>query len=303
MSFSWKVAAIASFAAAAEVLGGCGASASPDGLGTGGAGGESDGPGSSTVGPGAGPGSTSASSSGAGGGSAATGSGGGGGLGAEICERWTSDRVDLAEGTWSGSTASCDAGDVSQEGRANAVKLVNLYRFLAGLPEVADDADRDQKAQACALMMDANGALSHTPPADWVCYSDDGATAAGSSNISPTPGVAAVDLYMADPGNDTTIGHRRWILSGSLGPIGIGSTASYSCMWVVGGNGNLNPDFTAWPPAGPFPIQAMTASFAPIDTTGWTIQSSVIDLDGAQVTIHDGNEERPVEVTSLGQGY
>ena len=42
---------------------------------------------------------------------------------------------------------------------------------------------------------------------------------------------------MVDSGNATTIGHRRWILSNSLGPIGIGGTDRASCMWTLSGTG------------------------------------------------------------------
>jgi len=220
-----------------------------------------------------------------------------------VCQRWNDDRVDLGEGTWSGSVNGCNPGDISADGRANALRLVNLYRFIAGLPPVTTDATRDQKAQACALMMDANNQLNHFPPQNWTCYSADGSQAAGSSNIASTLGVDAVDGYMADPGNDTTIGHRRWILSGSLGPIGLGSTNTYSCMWVIGGNGQQNPTFTAWPSPGKFPIQAMNASYEPVDKTGWTIQSSALNLSGAQVTVTDNGQNMPVNVAQLLNGY
>jgi hypothetical protein len=220
-----------------------------------------------------------------------------------LCARWNADRADLDEGVWSGSEAACAPGDISAQGRANALKLVNLYRFVAALPPVTTDPALDQQNQSCALMMHANNQLSHSPPSSWTCYSATGAEGAGKSNISPTPGVEAVDLYMADPGNETTMGHRRWILSGSLGPIGLGSTDSYSCMWVIGGSGSADPPFTAWPPPGPFPFQAVNASYAPIDQTGWTIQSSSINLGGASVTITDAGNNRPVAVTSLGNNY
>jgi uncharacterized protein YkwD len=246
--------------------------------------------------------SSSSSSSSSSASSSSSGSGGASPTDA-LCARWNGDRANLGEGTWSGSVNGCNAGDISADGRANALKLVNLYRFIAGLPEVSTAADRDQKAQACALMMDANNQLSHSPPMNWACYTADGAQAAGNSNISSTPGVEGVDLYMADPGNPTTIGHRRWILSGSLGPIGLGSTSSRSCMWVIGGSGAVNPAFTAWPSPGLFPIQAMNASFQSVDQTGWTIQSSSIDLGGAQVTVTDAGQSKPVKVTQLANNY
>lgn len=236
--------------------------------------------------------------------SSSSGSGGAGGSPIEpVCKRWNDDRADLGEGSWSGSVNGCNPGDVSADGRANALKLVNLYRFLAGMPPVTNDPARDQKAQACALMMDANNALDHSPPQNWACYTADGSQAAGNSNIASTAGVQAVDLYMSDFGNATTIGHRRWILSGSLGPIGLGTTNSYSCMWVIGGSGNQNPTFIAFPSPGKFPIQAMTASFQSVDQTGWTIQSSALDLTGAQVTITDNGQNKPVAVAQLLNNY
>lgn len=287
--------------ASAACTGDIGDPATPTGSSDSGNGGASA---ASGAGAAAGSGGNGAGSTSSGAGGATTGTGSGGSSQAEqICARWTADRVDRDEGTWSGDEAQCNAGDVSAPGRTNALKLVNLYRFLAALPPVTTDPVRDQKGQSCALMMHANGQLSHTPPADWTCYSADGAEAAGSSNIATTPGVTGVDLYVADPGNDTTMGHRRWILSGSLGPIGLGSTSNYSCMWVIGGSGAVDQPFTAWPPPGPFPHGAVQASFASIDQTGWTIQSSSIDLAGAVVSITDAGADRPVAVTTLGSGY
>jgi hypothetical protein len=229
--------------------------------------------------------------------------GDGGSGGSAVCARWNADRASLAEGNWSGSVAGCDPGDVAAPGRDNALKLVNLYRFLANLPPVTNEAARDAEAQACALMMHANGQLNHFPPMSWTCWSSAGSNGAGTSNIASTAGVTGVDLYMADPGNPTTIGHRRWILSNSLGPIGLGSTSNYSCMKVLGGSGNAGAQFTAFPSPGEFPYEALHASFASVDETGWTIQSDSINLTGANVTIDDGGTPRPIQVVELAGGY
>ncbi len=199
--------------------------------------------------------------------SGAGGEGQGGNPAAEgLCARWNADRQQLGEGSWNGSVNSCDEGDISADGRANALRQLNLYRFIAGMPEVVTDPTRDGQAQECALMMHANNALSHNPPMGWNCYSGGGASAAGSSNIASGPGVMAVDMYMSDFGNETTMGHRRWILNNRLGPVGLGSTSGYSCMWVIGGSGNANFDWMAWPSAGVFPIEALTTSFQSVDS-------------------------------------
>jgi uncharacterized protein YkwD len=220
-----------------------------------------------------------------------------------VCERWLSDRADMSEGSWSGSVDTCNAGDISAQGRANALRVMNLYRWLGGLPPVQTSADRDAMAQACALIMHANGQLSHNPPANWACYSADGAEGAGKSNISPTPGVTGVDLYMADPGNPDTLGHRRWILSNSIGPTGLGSTSGYSCMWTIGGTGNAGAPWMAFPPPGVVPYEAMTASWASVDSTGWSLQSDTIDLAGAQVELTRDGQNLPVAVHQLFANY
>ncbi|MBX5480625.1 MAG: hypothetical protein IRZ16_02070 [Myxococcaceae bacterium] len=226
---------------------------------------------------------------------------------AQVCARWKCERADLSEGTWNGNVAACNAGD-NPDNRTRAVKLVNLYRFLAQLPEVTHEATRDQQAQQCALMMDANDALSHMPPVDWECHTAEGALAASKSNIASAPGVQAIDLYMVDFGNPDTLGHRRWILSPKLGPVGSGTTSSYSCLYVIGGTGTATREYVAWPPPGPFPLAAFAPSGAfgeSVNSTGWSIQSETIDLGPALVSVSDvtGGETLPVTVTPLLSGY
>jgi uncharacterized protein YkwD len=220
-----------------------------------------------------------------------------------MCERWLADRADMTEGVWTGDLASCDPGDIDEAGRTNALRILNLYRWLADLPPITHDATLDTKGQSCALMMTANGTLSHTPPPEWTCYAAEGAEAAGSSNIATGPAVASIDLYMMDPGNPTTIGHRRWILSNSIGPTGIGSTDSYSCLWTLGGTGAVGAPWIAYPPPGPFPLAATTIGFTTLDETGWSLQSDTIDLSAASVEVTKDGMVLPMTITVLGGGY
>jgi hypothetical protein len=229
-------------------------------------------------------------------------SGGTAGQAPAICGRWKADRADLSEGTWTGNIAACDAGDVSGVGRANTLRQVNLFRFLAGLPPVTEDPAKSVNAQACALMQDANKMLSHTPPTTWTCYTSAGATAAGQSNIATTKGVRAIGLYMNDRGNESTIGHRRWLLSNSLGPIGMGSTSGYSCLMTIGGTGKAGKAFAPWPPAGDVPLEALTVEGS-VDAVGWSIQSDTINLGAAQVTVTDAGATLPVTVMQLPANY
>jgi uncharacterized protein YkwD len=229
----------------------------------------------------------------------------GGADAAAVCARWTADRVNLSEGTWTGATATCTAGDLPADARANALRLVNLYRWLAQLPPVVTDPTKDAQDMQCALMMRANNMISHTPPTTWLCYSADGANAAGNSNVSSGPAVSSVDLYMIDPGNATTLGHRRWVMSNSLGPIGIGGTDRASCMWTLGGTGRAGKPWTAWPPPGIIPLAAMMpqARGMTVDQTGWSIQSDNINLANAQISVTSDGVNLPVTVTQLDPNF
>ncbi len=234
------------------------------------------------------------------------GAGGAGGMdAAAICARWTADRANLSEGTWSGATATCTAGDMAADARATALRLVNLYRWLAALPPVTTDPAHDAEDQACALMMRANNMISHTPPTTWLCYTAAGADGASNSNVSSGPAVSSVDLYMTDPGNPTTIGHRRWLLSNTLGPIGIGGTDRSSCLWTLTGTGKAGKPWMAWPPAGIVPVQAVFSGGTKggADTTGWSVESDTINLANAQVAVTLDGANMPVTVTQLLGGY
>jgi len=218
-----------------------------------------------------------------------------------ICQRWTEDRADLAEGTWTGNAASCTPGELTGLGRPHALKLVNLYRFLAGMPAVTEDPAMDSLAQGCALLQTANNALSHAPPTTWLCYTAEFGTAAGKSSISSGALVRAIDGFMAeDASNADTMGHRRWILANSLGPVGFGM-AKASCFYQVGGTGKANLPFVAWPPSGPIPITAITTT--KVDTTGWTIQSDTLNVNAGTVTVLDNGQPAAVTQTSLGADY
>lgn len=221
----------------------------------------------------------------------------------ELCTRWTSDRADLSESGWTGNVSSCTAGDMSATARANALRQVNLFRWIAGLPPVTTSDQYNQDDQACALMMQANNNLSHTPDSSWKCYTSAGATAAQNSCIAGEGAVTSPLGYMIDPGNPTTLGHRRWVLSNYLGPIGIGSTGNYSCMYT-GTTGKLTNAWTAWPPPGYFPLQAASDSWGQsINTTGFSVQSDSINLANATVTITLNNTPLSVTVTQLLADY
>lgn len=222
-----------------------------------------------------------------------------------VCDRWRADRQSRAEGTWSGGdTDSCEPGTLSMTGQENTLVQVNLFRWLAGLPPVELDAARSEDAQACALTMHANRDIQHVIPDAWRCQSEASASAARLSNLATLPAVSAVDLYMDDEGIDS-LGHRRWILSNSLGPIGVGSTSQYSCLHVLGGRGRADARFTAWPPPGLVPLQALfSQGWADIDEAGWSVQSDTVPVHRAtEVTVKKDGVVVEVDTWVLDEGY
>jgi hypothetical protein len=226
----------------------------------------------------------------------------------EVCQRWTSDRLDLSEGASTANIPMCSMGTWNAPGPANSLKLVNLYRFLAAMPAVTEDASYDGFAQACALLQAANSAsgLSHTPDASAPCYSQMAATGSAHSSICGGQGVACIDLYMSD-NNSAEMGHRRWLLANYLGPVGFGSVGTGgramtgSCFYQPQGTFNAHMAFVAWPPPGNVPLQAITTTGA--DTAGWSIQSDTINLNSATATVTDATTNRPVTATALPQNF
>jgi len=222
---------------------------------------------------------------------------------AMVCARWNSDRENLSEGTWTGDVATCNAGEIQTPGRENALRLINLYRWLADLPAVSEDTGLSAAAQECALMQKAHGSLSHSPTPDWECYTTEGANAAGRSNISSGPGVRSIDAYMADIHSINSLGHRRWILSNSLGRVGMGSTNQHSCLYVISGGGTAQKQWTAFPPPGVFPLQAIAPGFGSTDAGGWSIQSDYIRLNDGVVTVTANGQPVAVDVSVLPANY
>jgi hypothetical protein len=224
-----------------------------------------------------------------------------------VCARWNTDRADRREGRWSGgSTVSCNAGTLDEVGLDNTLRQVNLFRWLADLPPVTLDPDKNAAAQACALVMDANNDIEHDVPRTWRCYSALGAEAAQLSNLATTPAVFAVDLYMDDEGI-ANLGHRRWILNNDLGPIGVGSTSDYSCMHLLGGSGSAPNRWVAWPSPGFVPLGAIHQKVPwgafDIDRAGWSVQSENIDVSRASVSVTMDGEPVSVRTRGLGSGF
>ena len=180
------------------------------------------------------------------------------------------------EAAWTGNVGQCLAGETASEYEMATLQLINYFRTMTGLVnEVSLDETLNAKCRRAALMMIAEGALSHSPDSEWTCYTTEGSNAAGHSNLAlGTSGPRSVVAYMADNGvYNTAVGHRRWILYPPQQTLGSGSTVATNgyyygsnSLWVIGNFGPRpsQPSWIAWPPPGyiPYPIVYRRWSFS-----------------------------------------
>lgn len=211
---------------------------------------------------------------------------------------------------WTGSFQNCDPGTTSIEFQQSVIDRISFYRQLAGLSPVKLVANSGAY-QAAALIMGANGNLSHHPDSSWRCYSQDGAGGAGSSNIAlGAYGPGAIDLYIDDHGgNNQAVGHRRWILlpgrthfaTGDV-PGGGGSAANSLSVWESGDGSvtPVQPDVVAWPPAGYVPRRVL-----PAGSTRWSFAYTKGNISNAQVRMRNvtDNQDIPVQLEPFYSGY
>ena len=142
---------------------------------------------------------------------------------------------------------------------------------MAGLPAaVTFDNGDNTNCQAAAVMMSAQGALSHFPSPGWACYSGPGANAASNSNLAlGSDGADSISGYIWDFGaNNFEVGHRRWILYPQTQVMGTGDVPdtngfyAANSVWVFDANfGGPRPStrtpYVVWPPAGYVPYQVV----------------------------------------------
>ena len=191
---------------------------------------------------------------------------------------------------WTGSVAACVPGTTSAAFKDDVRRRINFYRALSALPaDITFNATKSSKDQEAALMMSANTALSHTPPVGWLCYTANGAEAAGASNIAlGSYGPAAVDGFMRDSGGgNQVVGHRRWFhysrasVMGTGDIPGDGASPRSNAIWVIGDfKPAPAPQFVAWPNRGFVPFPLMPAR--------WSLSYPGANFGAATVTMTVG---------------
>ncbi len=210
---------------------------------------------------------------------------------------------------WNGNVTNCNAGTTTASFRDLVLIRINFYRAMAGVPAgiVWNDAWNGKDQQA-ALMMSANNQLNHQPPTPWTCYTEDGAEAAGNSNIAlGNSGPEAITSYVEDWGPaNYSVGHRRWIIYPQTESMGTGDLPSagtnYSAnaTWVLDGNyGGPRPatreTFVSWPPPGYVPYQVVCPR--------WSFSYADADFSGASVTLSSNGVSVPVTLEAVDNWY
>jgi hypothetical protein len=188
---------------------------------------------------------------------------------------------------------NCDIGLVPQAALDNAMTRTNLYRWLSGVDETSLIPELYTQQQACAATMSAIGYLSHQLSPDMACYTDEASYGAGSSNISQGAGlVGSVDNYVSDWGNETTFGHRRWLIGPYMSGTQFGHKNGFSCMHTFSVGGGTDPGYVAYPPPGYTPTGMAQGAYTFESSTYAPTQSTEV-----YITINDGVEQL---VTSWG---
>ena len=217
-----------------------------------------------------------------------------------------------AEMGWTGNHENCDPGTTSSAYQQSLQNLVNYFRSMAGVPaEVTFNAEYIAKAQKAALMMSVNRQLSHNPPADWRCYTQEGAEAAGSSNLSYWFGTGGsyhgIKGQMRDNGaGNYAVGHRRWILCPMTKEMGtgdvpaVGNYYAANSLWVFdqnlwGPRPPVRDTFVAWPPAGYVP--------APVVYNRWSFMWEQADFSTANVVVRYNGAALDVQKEQIQNGY
>jgi hypothetical protein len=219
-----------------------------------------------------------------------------------LCQAYTrAARPMPPVGPWSGEAETCDAGELPDAVRSRGLPLLDFVRSLAELSPVKTGPA--QRAQECALVMHANGAISHYPGQDWSCVTEDRAATAATSLLANVPAEQSVKGFLVDPGNDGTLGHRRWLLSNWVESLGLGATDLYTCLELTEFSyTEAGPEWTSWPPAGEVPRELLESHGFETDVVGWSLQSDVIDLSGARIRVRSNGIAHPVPVTQLTAG-
>ena len=216
----------------------------------------------------------------------------------EVCSMWEGMSHPSASRWEVEPQETCEWGRLDSVYHNNVMTELNLYRWLVGLAAVGSRNDWREITQACATVLAGeNAGLTHSPAPSYACYTQEGASGAASSNIvMGTTALGSVRVYIED-WNVPSMGHRRWALNPRAVDSAFGERGSYSCMYALSGGGNHNPEFTAYPAAGYFPVSALVGKWS-LASSSWGLNGEVeIEIerlsDGEVIATHSVSYHPP----------
>ncbi|NDV63119.1 hypothetical protein G0Q06_11700 [Puniceicoccales bacterium CK1056] len=211
---------------------------------------------------------------------------------------------------WTGNYGSGRAGSLSADWQEATLNRINFYREMAGVPsDVVFDPVLSEKSQKSAFMMSANNNYSHTPPSNWLYWSQDAYDAAYNGNLAlGSTGIDSIRGYMSDYGsNNKAVGHRRWILYPNTSVMGSGDVPgtdpstrpASNVLWVIpqtfGERPETRDEFVAWPPRGYVPSELVYSR--------WSFSHPDADFSNATVSMVSNGQSVPVRIDSRQNGY
>jgi hypothetical protein len=145
---------------------------------------------------------------------------------AEVCDRWRADWPKQAPTDYVLSDDECLPGVLGAGAQADALRRINLYRWVSALPPVAVNDEWSTHAGACSIIQAHLDGVDHYPPSSSTCYTEMGGTASAESllDIGAFTAADTIDDLIWDWGdrNYHVLGHRWWLLQPGLTQVGLG---------------------------------------------------------------------------------
>ncbi len=183
-------------------------------------------------------------------------------------------------------------GELTDETKQDALNMLNLYRYITGVPEVSITDTAQEYAQAAALVCAINQRMSHIPTSHPAGMDDDMYSKAvyGSYNSNLASGrsrlCSSIYSMMLEINGDSDFGHRRQLLEYYYTEAGFGMARSqngsrFSSVFV---DANFKEDKVISYPGANQPLEYFGSGYA------WTvIVPEEVDPSSINVNLTDMN--------------
>lgn len=193
---------------------------------------------------------------------------------------------------------------ISAQSQQTALNLINQLRYIAGLDgNVTLNTGYSEQVAAAAFLNYLNKSLSHFPArpsvladASYDALYQLGCKGASSANLASGPASlyrAIIYGWMSDSDNSNIkkVGHRRWILSPTMGKTGFGGVSNgifnggrYYAMYALDSSAAGEQTNVAWP-AQETPIQYFTGA--------WSVSfNRNLDIDKVAVKVKRNSDQK-----------